>query len=361
MKDAYYELAPQMRHYLALGGVYCPYLMETTIPNHQSPHFSTDGFGFRTTYHQGVPLSLETFHGPDYAGRRAILAGNSTAFGVGASHDRHTIASHLNNHSDWIWFNLAGRRYQSTQELIAFLLFAPNTVERVVILSGINNFDFGYAWRNDHQVFTPPFIGQKIYQSALDRLCNPPPPTPGRVRRILNRLRGITPPPPPSKRPRNFLPEAVAHHFAPPHDNVSTFPQHPERMQRMERALRTLDRDLARWAALTNQTPDAITFVLQPVPEWLRKAPHPQEQHLLSLVAAQRGSNWQSLAGFLEGQESHYRDGTRRLCEKHGIPFFDANTAPTLKGPEWIFLDRYHLTDRGQALLANAINTVIKP
>ena len=118
-----FELLPQMRDYDRLQLEWMPYLMFRGTQSFQSPSCHTDAYGFRITHANGQALHFDAFQ--SLPGRKGIVAGGSFAFGVGASRDQFTIPSLLNRNSDTTWYNLAGRAFNSTQEVMMFQLYLP--------------------------------------------------------------------------------------------------------------------------------------------------------------------------------------------------------------------------------------------
>ncbi|MEK8174279.1 hypothetical protein NKH77_50610 [Streptomyces sp. M19] len=75
-------------------------------------------------------------------GAVSVLLGGSPAFGFGASCDEETLASHLAAGPDAVpWLNLACNGFNSTQELITFLLHRHQlpVIRDIVVMSGLNN------------------------------------------------------------------------------------------------------------------------------------------------------------------------------------------------------------------------------
>jgi len=361
MRNEYYKIAPQMKDYHAAKYVFAPYVMQTNAPNYRSPYFSTDGFGFRTTIYQDAPLSLLEYHDPKFDGQRAALVGNSTSFGVGATSDAKTIPSLLNNSTSKIWFNYSGRTFQSTQELIMFLLFAPHDVEQIVIFSGINNFDMSYRWFNTESIYFPPFYSQAIYQAAFTTYFEQ---GAGQQINFDNGIRGFL---------KQILKSAwrcITDTTARPHPPANSFfPKyikeqlfsHSRELYHLlddphciERSLQKLERDLQLWVRIFGH--DAISFILQPIPNWTNKVFSYEETKLFEYVRQQRGDKWEQISNFLADHETQYRNELRCICNRCGVDFFDANEFPSLLDDQWMFLDRYHLTDRGQALIAQFIS-----
>ena len=64
-------------------------------------------------------------------------------FGIGASADRHTLASRLteNDSRETAWVNFGGRSFNSTQEMILFCLHRHllPPIKEIVLFSGFND------------------------------------------------------------------------------------------------------------------------------------------------------------------------------------------------------------------------------
>lgn len=123
-----YSLAPQMRDYDDFVDRsetrWVPYLMYFHRKNYRSSAVNTDRFGFR--FSQSIEneqrCSVEQqIHGD--TGGVNLLVGSSTAFGVGATNDSHTISFKLNTLVPGSpWLNFGARGYSSTQEVFLYLL-----------------------------------------------------------------------------------------------------------------------------------------------------------------------------------------------------------------------------------------------
>jgi len=50
-----------------------------------------------------------------------------------------------------------------------------------------------------------------------------------------------------------------------------------------------------------------------------------------------------------------YTQDLRSICEVVGLRFVDMNDAAELKGSDWLFVDRIHLTDEGYSRVAKLL------
>ena len=140
-----YSLTPQIKEYDKFvdraNTRWLPFLMYFHQTNYSSEVINTDSQGFRFSFKIDKKYSPNT----NLNNRKVnLLIGSSTVFGVGATSDDKTLPSQLNNMSkenDAVWLNFGGRGFNSTQELILFLLHRHQLpqIENIVIMSGINN------------------------------------------------------------------------------------------------------------------------------------------------------------------------------------------------------------------------------
>lgn len=121
-----------------------PYLMYFHPADFRSEVVSTDGHGFRFSEAKGQRYSAT---GGTTTRSIRLLVGSSTVFGIGASADRHTLASRMSEHDsrEELWVNFGGRSFNSTEELILFLLHRHllRELREIVFFSGFN--DLGLA------------------------------------------------------------------------------------------------------------------------------------------------------------------------------------------------------------------------
>src|SRR3569833_4742654 len=139
------ELTPQMQGYVGefmdpdtLG--WLPYVMYIHPTNFRTDIVPTDDSGFRYSEARNARYSATTLNTEDPVRQ---LVGSSTAFGTGATADRHTLSSRLteNDPRPERWINFSGRAFPRMQELFQFLLYRHRLppVKEVVIFSGLND------------------------------------------------------------------------------------------------------------------------------------------------------------------------------------------------------------------------------
>lgn len=317
-------IAPMMAEYDRVGRQWLPYIMTFHSASVRFPSVSTDEYGFRTTVAADgrSPVTLARFRdGPDAMSRGAVLGG-STAFGVGALSDAGTVASVLNATTDSLWFNYGGRTFNSTQEALVFLLFFPRRLDRLVVLSGVNNLILAYLASRTSPVYNSLFL-----QSMFERAMDYPPDTVIGVRKAARRLLAelrykIAPPAAPTRQ------KSVVDQYA---DILEAF-----------------RRDLLVVKAAATALGSSVAFAMQPLATWIDKQLSDEERRLFAVLDRMPG-DWEVLATHLAQHRRRYAADVQRVCEELGIPFIDLSEDPAFVGPEWLFVDRVHLTDRGYA------------
>lgn len=336
MKDPRAQLTPQMATYDNIGRSWLPYLMFFQPANLASEVLSTDRYGFRVTW-QGE-RTIRDFEIDE--GRSVnLLVGGSTVFGVGASNDRQTLPSILNEPNgheadgdalgdNATWLNFGGRAFFSTQELLLFLTYRgrlPN-IQRVVLLSGLNNlviFHLASRYARDHGSF---FSANAFYDAIanLERADQPA------LQRFLQKL------------VESFSGSEVDESPRPEIDDL----------------MFTWDRDLANWKVLCDALNIRLSYVLQPYADWIPRKPS-REEELLFNELDRLDPDWQRIRDMELGREK-YHQYCRELgscCAKRGIGFYDMNELLAKREVEerWLFVDRVHLTDDGHRLVAEIL------
>jgi len=328
-----YELTPQMRDYDEFKDPgqrrYVPYLMYFHRTGFTSPAVNTDRSGFRiSTGPDGVAASAAGHLPP---GPVRILAGGSTALGVGASSDSDTLASLL-----WRryaptgpWLNFGSYCFNPTQEVLLLTLYRHllGDIEEIVIVSGINAVMVARLpdWQQgDHGAFF--FCGE--YFEKMDELRG------GRKSGIFGRRAGSS---------------AIATLDDVRRDVPTVIGA------AAEMTLRQLDI----WRRIAG--PDTrISYVLQPMTLWMDRSPAPQEKALFD--ENDRMSElgpWEEVYGDIATMEfgQAYAAALRVGCEKQDVRFFDLNpvVAEVATARDWMFVDRVHYTDAGHDIVARTM------
>lgn len=322
-----YALVPQMRDYDALGQQkhWLPYVMTFQLPGVSTPSFTTDEHGFRGTVWRGRRLTLSGY--ASEAGRHGLLVGGSTAFGVGASGDAHTVASLLNDRTDQVWFNVAGRSFNSTQELLIFLLYLPEVVDTVLILSGINNLVLSVLSATTSPVYNS-FYAHSVFERGLRS---------GQVTGVRGALK--------------LLVRELADRATRGEDGARD--GEGQKYEHMKACFR---RDMRLWTLLRRAMGYRLYFVFQPVPWWIGKVLSEEERELFDILDhIDPHGAWHEISGYMHDMAARYVADVRTVCDELDIPFLDLNRSPALRDGRWLFVDRVHLTDDGYVAVADDI------
>ncbi len=324
-----YQLAPQMRDYDAIGVNWVSYLMFIQTRGFRSASVNIDA--------RGVRFSPRT--APESMIR--LLVGGSAAFGVGASNDGTTISSFLEQKSGVRWLNFGARAYNSTQELMLYQLlgYGIDGVDRIVVFSGVNDTYLPQLIPAEGPELPVMFFGSD-YVRAMAATKNP-------NWRQLARL--ILDPLVDADALLNLL-RAV---FLPKRKTTNGSAIDPAAAQAS--ALAHLRRNLGLWKALADSRSIKLSFVLQPAFSWVGKPPSPEEDAIFAELDRAPGVLGQ--LKILDGLYEGIARGAASACAEFGINFLDVN--PLIrrrsKASEWLFVDRVHLTDVGNELVADLL------
>lgn len=320
-------IVPQMIDYDQVGDQWVPYLMLVDRPNRSFSSVSTNEYGFRTTLgRNGSAISIKDV-GDSKVG---IILGSSAVFGVGATNDRYTIPSILNQITDELWLNYGVRAFNSTQELLLFLLYLPSKPKRIVLFSGVNNITLAFLAQNPSPVYNSFF-----YQTMFERtMANPPKEYVGvrpAASQLIKELRRKFSSPVGATPARASLDSGL-------YDDVMT----------------CFRRDLRSIKALSDGLGAQLCFALQPMATWIEKSLSSEEENIFSILDG-LSQDWQVLSKNIGAIRDRYFDDVQTVCSASNIPFYNLNRDPAFSGKEWLFVDRVHLTDKGYALSADIL------
>lgn len=333
-----YALTPQMREYDRAGRAWVPYLMYFHQPDYHSTAVNTDSRGFRCGLGKDGRRIAELAR--DERLPTCVLAGGSTVFGIGATSDASTIPSLLSQNGGAVWFNFGGRAFSSTQEFLLFSFYTPYLADlrRVTILSGINNLILYYLSSEYSKDFGSFFSMSEFRPRSGE---GKEPEAPSRLRQAVRRLLpGQKAPPPP----------------APTVSLLRTIEDHERQKNDL---LHIYDRDIKNWQLMSVALGFQLSYVLQPLAGWVRKHPSPEETQLFAELDEQQGEAWRQILSQKMGFAQHrfLADSLGAICRRHGVPFLDMNEALSnlpIDG-KWLFVDRIHLTDLGNQLVAQIL------
>ncbi|MCX6535770.1 MAG: hypothetical protein NT119_04345 [Actinobacteria bacterium] len=311
-------IVPQMVDYDELGTrqEWVPYLMYFNPRNVVLKSVSTDDRGFRKT--TGGQSTKST----------ALLIGGSTVFGIGATSDGSTITSRLNELTEHSWLNFGGRAFNSTQE--AMLVHLSNTTKvdgPIVVMSGINNLT---------RLLLPgsfsPMYGAFFQQSFFEKQMA----TAAVGNRELLRM----------------LVNGLLNKFGIGKGVASLSPSETTtKSESYSAMLKVFERDCEYLQMFAAHHGTTASFALQPFAPWMSKTLSTQETQLFALLD-QEGEGFSLVLKELTDYKKKYSQDLRTICSRVGMKYLDLNEAPELQQPEWLFVDRAHLTDAGYDAVA---------
>lgn len=299
-----------------------PYLMFFHPKSCCSTVVNTDELGFR--FSQLGSRRYSVANGSRLSAGR-LIAGNSVAFGIGASSDSATIASRLMAHDkrDEPWLNFAGRAFNSAQELILLMLYrhALPKIEEIVLFSGANNLLLSRLSEHHIQEHGAFYNSGLFFDRLGGRGGN------GRLG-FLGRSRKSYPP-----------------------DNDLSMDQ------RIALAADLTLRHLVGWKAVANDMGAKLTYILQPMSGWVRDKGCEVEEALF--VELSRLSRFTTISREVLRQEvcSMYASLIEAGTREQGISFVNMSALlrAEVSDEQWLFVDHTHLTDQGYDWVARLI------
>nr|WP_279153277.1 hypothetical protein [Pseudomonas mosselii] len=327
-------LAQDYQRFLQLGSRRAPHTLYVHERGYRCATINTDALGMRYSHCAGKRFSVAERGG---AARVNLLVGGSTAMGIGASSDEHTVASYLSVLTGEIWLSLAGCGLNATQELLMFLTHQHRfgQIGHVVVLSGLNTLaqealaEVLAGAQDPHRA--------KAYQDFLNRF-NEGVHAGGEARResFWQRLGQLLAP----ARETRW----------PPVEPLSS----PDK--RLIRAADAVGRTLRQWDRLLADGHTTLTFILQPLLPWCREALPKAEQAMLAKLERQP-SNFDRLLGDTFDSQLHMAFFRRIKSQADPVPCYDMNSmlssSPVFA--EHLFVDRLHFNDLGNNALAKVI------
>ncbi|MGA1172392.1 MAG: SGNH/GDSL hydrolase family protein [Ilumatobacteraceae bacterium] len=315
-------IVPQMRDYDELGmrQEWVPHLMYFHPRNVALKSVTTDEFGFRNT--TGAKPGAPT----------ALLVGGSSVFGIGATGDAMTIPSLLNTATKYNWLNFGGRAFNSTQEAILVHLSNTKKIEGpIVVMSGANNLTRSLMSGSFSKMFGA-FFHQGLFESQM------------RSAAVGNRALA-----------RQLI-AGLRERFVfgkKQHSQDASNPSHSKTAS-YDAMLTVFERDCEYFQMLAQHNSTSASFVLQPFAPWIQKSLTTQETELFKLLD-QEAEGFSRVLSELAERKQQYTQDLQAICARTGMKFVDLNTASELQKPEWLFVDRVHLTDAGYSVVAKLL------
>jgi hypothetical protein len=311
-----------MRDYDELGmrQVWVPHLMYFHPQNVVLKSVSTDEFGFRnaTGSKPGAPT--------------ALLVGGSSVFGIGATSDATTLPSLLNATTKYNWLNFGGRAFNSTQEAILAHLSNTKKIDGpIVVMSGANNLTRSLMSGSFSKMFGA-FFHQGLFESQMRSAAVG---NRALARQLIAGLRvrfGV------GEKQRSQPVSNTSHSKAESYTAMLT----------------VFERDCAYFQMLAKHNSTSASFVLQPFAPWIQKTLTEQETELFELLD-QEAEGFSRVLSELAERKQQYTQDLQAICARTGLKFADLNTASELQKPDWLFVDRVHLTDAGYSVVAKLL------
>ncbi|MEU6072768.1 Inducer of phenazine A [Micromonospora sp. NPDC047074] len=316
---------------------YVPYLMYFHRTNFVSPSVNTDRSGFRISTGPGGVTASAAGNLPP--GPVRILAGGSSALGVGATDDSHTLASLL-----WQryapsapWLNFGSYCFNPTQEVLLLTLYRHllGDIDEVVIFSGVNAIILARLpeWQQgDHGAFF--FCGEYFEKMAELRRAA------GSGAKLFGRRAKAAPTISTSDDVRRD-----------PHVAIAS-------------AAEMTHRQLDIWRRIAGPE-TRISYVLQPMTRWMRYDYAPQEQALFDEYDGMSELGpWDEAYADIASTEfaEAYASALSAACASRDVNFVDLNpvVAGLASASDWLFVDRVHYNDTGHDLVARAMAEALK-
>ena len=291
-----YRLAPFMRDADRLQKVnkkMADRSFQLSEPGFQSESITIDDAGFRLCLKEGSPVSNRDFL--SYHGKRGAIIGNSTAFGIGSTQDQYVCHNLLNVASasnDILWYNFSARSATLNVQAEIVRELVPTTIDYLL----------WWDWLDPLRTAIGQFISD-VGRGGLD----------------------------PKK-----MDTAIA-----------------VKMDAMSKRIEAkLDYALSGYDQTTK-----VYLALAPTPAWVGDTEIDVERQLIAIF------DHQANQVFTKTVSPHvislfypiYREFLENLAQRLGFDFIDTNEV--LRGYEstWLFVDRLHITDDAQKLIAKEI------
>jgi len=345
-----YKLAPQMRIYDNFSHEWKPFIMYSNKTNLRTKVVNTDNLGLRFNLLNNDNNSHKSIFDQKNTNQEfGLIIGSSTVFGLGCSEDDQTISSKLSKLSGTLFFNLGVSAFSGFQEVILHqsLINKVSKAKYIFIFSGLNDL-FMQEYINKYDVELGPYFYSNQFKSGM-------------YNSVLSKKRKIA----------KFL-------FSPLLDENIDW-QHISKKQLIENILnrkiifengRKLNlkdlknfilRNLTYWSNIEKVYKTKVKYILQPFPAWCKKNLTQEEREIFEEL----DNNDLRVFKVIKSLENYYIEYKKILiecCDISGIEFLDSNEyfKNSVNSEDWCFLDRAHLTDKGNQHISNFMFSVLK-
>lgn len=337
-----YEIAPQMRDYDNIGHVWTPFLMFFHKPDYISSVLNTDSYGFRFSHSKSGQYGLV-----NPIEKKALLVGGSYVFGVGATHDKYTLSSIMNNLTNYSWVNFGARSFTSTQELLLFQFFhrKKDNIKKIVIVSGMNNLIL------HHMTNSLSEIGTFFFESQFNEKMNT---VMSKKRKLAKTILY-----PIFKNNIDYAQTSLREMLKYIYNKPKQSKILPSSVFDIKNnVLQILARDIFNWRLLSKALDIELHYVLQPFAHWIKKEKSIEEIELFNILDKQQPA-FAKLTQQSFGEDMHewFSKELSKICIQNDISYLDLNqelSAMSLD-KEWLFVDRVHMTDKGNQMVAKIL------
>ena len=291
-----YQLAPQLKDSDHIPTRVDDVLGRLSAPNFKSYSLNTDDHGFRLTVAENKPVTLNAFNTTNL--KRGAIAGNSAAYGVGASNDSNTFISKLlqKSNAENLWFNFSLRASTLKQERLAVAHYAKNSLDYFVWFSGFNELNFFLT--EVASIFKNRYLRKKLPAGHL----------------------------------------------------ISS----DEWWKIYDQVITNISNQIEQLRESNSHS--KICFCLQPLLTWISKPLTSEEQELITIFDTTFDRPLRrAMPYIIEPLYPKYAKDIKAICIKNNIDFVDFNQNTKLQSEEWLFIDRVHLTDKAHQIIAEEI------
>ena len=230
------------------------------------------------------------------------------------------------------WLNFGGRAFNSTQEAILVHLSNTKKIDGpIVVMSGANNLTRSLMSGSFSKMFGA-FFHQGLFESQMRSAAV------GNRALARQLFAGL----------RERFGVGKKQHSQ---DTSNTSDSKAESYKAM---LTVFERDCEYFQMLAKHNSTSASFFLQPFVPWIQKSLTTRETELFKLLD-QEAEGFSRVLSELAERKQQYTQDLQAICARTGLKFVDLNTAPELQKPEWLFVDRVHLTDAGYSAVAKLL------
>lgn len=349
-------LAPETEFYETLLSLsWKPFIMFGNFSNIRSDYCNTDSSGLRYNYfdreknYKNINNSIFDEKILSYK-EKAVLIGNCTAFGWGATSDQTTISCLLTKKTKFHFYNLGVNACSGFQEIVLFLSLQKklNDIKKIIILSGVNDAFLPYYIKDFDENLGPFFS----YSAFLKRMHNPALNFKEKLQKFFyNKII--------RKRINAQKMYELSFHKKNNNKNYLSF-NYKKNLDPKTSLESLIDKNLNLWSIIGKGMGINISYALQPVANWCDKKNSIEEKkifdesdlsdhnlHILSLIDLKKYDLIKNLL--------------TKGCKKYDIQFMDCNESIGKKNihKEWIFLDRFHLNDKGSRYISESLLPIV--